>query len=406
MSNLNPSFKLKSDNINTEEKSSNSSDSNGICLDAHLCCITFETMTDPVIDNDGNTYERSAIQEWLKNNGTSPITRRIMNPSELRSNRAVLDAINELKYYKTKNIPIKCKSIQLQSSANDLGLCITRVEAKILLNENENDIKKAGRKLYLMSLKKAAITSVKPPTYQLTQEDYERIDEFFNEVMQEDQEYRDNQRINEFYAEFDNEFDEKQQENDLGNEVFFFGKYKGVTFEHVFEIDRSYCDWVLSLDRPSNHLQNFVDYVNLRYSNNLIDKNSSSNSGGSADTKSYANHHDDPVCIQNDEMEDLEWPPVLYTYPQVEKAPLSLSMNANSNTKQPICYNWKNTGSCKYGNTCQYSHETRSHFYDPYRTIDSSSNSSRSFKNRRSHNKHKGNDWRYKKKITRRSSYR
>ena len=115
MSNLNPSFKLKSDNINTEEKSSNSSDSNGICLDAHLCCITFETMTDPVIDNDGNTYERSAIQEWLKNNGTSPITRRRMNPSELRSNRAVLDAINELKYYKTKNIPI---SIQLQSSAN------------------------------------------------------------------------------------------------------------------------------------------------------------------------------------------------------------------------------------------------------------------------------------------------
>jgi hypothetical protein len=119
MSNLNPSFKLKSDNINTEEKSSNSSDSNGICLDAHLCCITFETMTDPVIDNDGNTYERSAIQEWLKNNGTSPITRRRMNPSELRSNRAVLDAINELKYYKTKNIPIKCKSIQLQSSANE-----------------------------------------------------------------------------------------------------------------------------------------------------------------------------------------------------------------------------------------------------------------------------------------------
>jgi len=30
-------------------------------------------MTDPVIDPDGNSYERSAIESWLKEYSTSPI---------------------------------------------------------------------------------------------------------------------------------------------------------------------------------------------------------------------------------------------------------------------------------------------------------------------------------------------
>lgn len=37
------------------------------------CPITQELMTDPVVDPDGNSYERSAIEAWLKNNSTSPI---------------------------------------------------------------------------------------------------------------------------------------------------------------------------------------------------------------------------------------------------------------------------------------------------------------------------------------------
>ena len=30
-------------------------------------------MTDPVIDPDGNTYERVAIENWIKDHSTSPI---------------------------------------------------------------------------------------------------------------------------------------------------------------------------------------------------------------------------------------------------------------------------------------------------------------------------------------------
>jgi Mg-chelatase subunit ChlD len=46
---------------------------------AHFICpITQVTMTDPVIAQDGHTYERSAIKEWLKNNDKSPMTREKM----------------------------------------------------------------------------------------------------------------------------------------------------------------------------------------------------------------------------------------------------------------------------------------------------------------------------------------
>ena len=38
-----------------------------------LCPITRELMTDPVIDRDGNSYERSAIENWVRQHGTSPI---------------------------------------------------------------------------------------------------------------------------------------------------------------------------------------------------------------------------------------------------------------------------------------------------------------------------------------------
>jgi len=38
------------------------------------CPITSEVMVDPVICDDGHTYERSAITQWLTNHDTSPIT--------------------------------------------------------------------------------------------------------------------------------------------------------------------------------------------------------------------------------------------------------------------------------------------------------------------------------------------
>ena len=59
------------------------------------CLITGEIMKDPVMDPEGNTYERSAIEDWLGRNPTSPITRASLTKDQLIPNRAVKDAIEE-----------------------------------------------------------------------------------------------------------------------------------------------------------------------------------------------------------------------------------------------------------------------------------------------------------------------
>lgn len=60
------------------------------------CPITLEVMDDPVIDREGNTYERIAIEEWIRAHGASPITRSRLSVSELTPNRIVKDIIDRL----------------------------------------------------------------------------------------------------------------------------------------------------------------------------------------------------------------------------------------------------------------------------------------------------------------------
>ena len=44
----------------------------------YRCPITREVMEDPVIAEDGQTYEREAIATWMASAGTSPMTRQRM----------------------------------------------------------------------------------------------------------------------------------------------------------------------------------------------------------------------------------------------------------------------------------------------------------------------------------------
>ncbi|CAF1652218.1 unnamed protein product, partial [Adineta ricciae] len=60
-----------------------------------ICPITHELMNDPVIDPDGNSYERTAIEAWLSSHGTSPITRAPLTVTDLRPNRALKAAVSE-----------------------------------------------------------------------------------------------------------------------------------------------------------------------------------------------------------------------------------------------------------------------------------------------------------------------
>lgn len=60
-----------------------------------ICPITHSIMKNPTVDNEGNSYEETAIKEWLRHNNTSPITRNFLEEGHLKPNRSLKDAIEE-----------------------------------------------------------------------------------------------------------------------------------------------------------------------------------------------------------------------------------------------------------------------------------------------------------------------
>ena len=89
-----------------------------IDMDSIICPISFENMKDPVIDPEGNSYERSAIEKWLDMNKTSPLTRSPLNVKDLVTNRALKDMIHRISSDMVEQMPeendlpftVKCKS--------------------------------------------------------------------------------------------------------------------------------------------------------------------------------------------------------------------------------------------------------------------------------------------------------
>mmetsp|Transcript_23801 Transcript_23801/g.28088 ORF Transcript_23801/g.28088 Transcript_23801/m.28088 type:complete len:296 (+) Transcript_23801:50-937(+) len=57
--------------------------------DVYYCPITISLMHDPVIDPDGNTFERVAVEKWINENKSSPITRTPLSTNDLYCNRAI-----------------------------------------------------------------------------------------------------------------------------------------------------------------------------------------------------------------------------------------------------------------------------------------------------------------------------
>jgi hypothetical protein len=62
-----------------------------------LCCpITGDVMVDPYIYPDGYTYDKEAIQTWLRQHSVSPFTRQRMAVGDGMPNRAIKTMIDEL----------------------------------------------------------------------------------------------------------------------------------------------------------------------------------------------------------------------------------------------------------------------------------------------------------------------
>jgi hypothetical protein len=55
--------------------------------DEFICPITMEVMEFPLMTRTGLNFDRDAILQWIKTNGSCPLTRKPMRPSDLVSNR-------------------------------------------------------------------------------------------------------------------------------------------------------------------------------------------------------------------------------------------------------------------------------------------------------------------------------
>jgi ATP-dependent DNA helicase PIF1 len=64
---------------------------------AFYCPIALTIMNDPVISKTGHTFERSAIEKWLKTNTTCPMTKEPLSMQDLVPNRSLLEEIEQYK---------------------------------------------------------------------------------------------------------------------------------------------------------------------------------------------------------------------------------------------------------------------------------------------------------------------
>jgi len=84
------------------------------------CPISHCLMLEPVMDREGNTYERTSIEQWLSKHNTSPITRNSLNANHLVVNRALV-GLMELELNRRGDQPEleKRKAWQKQKERNE-----------------------------------------------------------------------------------------------------------------------------------------------------------------------------------------------------------------------------------------------------------------------------------------------
>ena len=84
-------------NSSSRDKSNSSSNPESSSHPQEFYCpLTKRLMKDPVIDNDGNTYEREAIERWLRVQSSSPITNGHLSVDQLRPNRELKSKIHKV----------------------------------------------------------------------------------------------------------------------------------------------------------------------------------------------------------------------------------------------------------------------------------------------------------------------
>ena len=103
------------------EKSVIPSKEHRVLPDSYYCPITYELMTTPMIDPEGNSYDRRAIKKWIKSNHDSPLTRTQLSFTQLYPNLALKELLNEEKEKSDESIHPSIRRWKEQKEAEGGG---------------------------------------------------------------------------------------------------------------------------------------------------------------------------------------------------------------------------------------------------------------------------------------------
>lgn len=98
-----------------------------------LCPITHNIMTDPVIDKEGNSWERQSILDWISAHHTSPMTRNRLEAADLSPNRALKDLIEA--FQRGENVQVQSSTLAVVN--NQVGEINDEFKITVLVNEKK-----------------------------------------------------------------------------------------------------------------------------------------------------------------------------------------------------------------------------------------------------------------------------
>jgi hypothetical protein len=111
--------------------------------ESFYCPITCDLMADPTIEPEGNSYEREAIESWVRVNSMSPLTRHPLTVGALRPNNALYELIQIEKGRTDESIH---PSIQQWKESTAV------TSRRLLTDQRENDNTASPPSAYLASL--------------------------------------------------------------------------------------------------------------------------------------------------------------------------------------------------------------------------------------------------------------
>jgi hypothetical protein len=99
-----------------------------------LCPITQTVMVDPVIDKEGNSWERQSIIDWISLHHSSPLTRNRLEVQDLSLNRALKDLIEAFQRGENVQIHEDVRTLVDGDIQDEFKITCFTHEKKVLIN--------------------------------------------------------------------------------------------------------------------------------------------------------------------------------------------------------------------------------------------------------------------------------